>query len=205
MVYDGPDVGQTPVHMVVSVMVVMAMAVSILLIMLMVVVMYMLLRIMMTAMFMFVAVVVLIVMMVMVVMPVIMRMGVFMIMAVRVTVDIETLLFLPLDPDRQMGTPDAAFIHGLCLIGHARDTQGVQAVDHAGGVRVKLQKSGGKHVSGSPHIAGKIQCFHRFFSPLVQVNGLRPPCSWRTLAKVMHMLMQAWHMHDFGSLFIPGG
>ena len=183
MVHNAPDIGEIPVHMVVAVMMVvvvslvmpvivtmtmmmvMLMTMSIMFIMMVVVLMHMFRRILLLVimiMFMFRAVMHMR-------MCVIVIMFMIIIMAVRVTVHVVALLFLPPDPDRQVGAADAAFVHRLSLIGHARDPQGVQAADHAGGIRMELQQSGGKHVSGSPHIAGKIQCFHRFFPPLVPI------------------------------------
>ena len=77
-------------------------------------------------------------------------------MMVMVSVDVETLFLLAVYGHPQMGTPNAAFIHGLRSICDSRNSKHIQFLQHMFRIRVKFQKGSRKHIARRTHIAFEV-------------------------------------------------
>jgi hypothetical protein len=99
-----------------------------------------------------VAVLIIVVMMV----AVLVVMTLIVLMMVMVSVDVETLFLLAVYGHPQMGTPNAAFIHGLRSICDSRNSKHIQFLQHMFRIRVKFQKSSRKHIARRTHIAFEV-------------------------------------------------
>lgn len=150
--YNRLDITQASVHVVVAMSVIMIMIVMV--IMMVVIVMVVVAVLIIVVMMVAVSVVMTLIVVMMVAVLVVMTLIVL--MMVMVSVDVETLFLLAVYGHPQMGTPNAAFIHGLRSICDSRNSKHIQFLQHMFRIRVKFQKGSRKHIARRTHIAFEV-------------------------------------------------